>query len=243
MPSSTTLTRTQTATGQSDTGGAFLKAPHQEAYNRVVAERSELAVNLLAFAGACLDFALFASRQNLPQSVSADNPHLRLRLDEGGGEVLKNSAPHAQQAVFPLENSSHNGGDDGFSLIDAASTHTAGQTGDYEGKLAFFRADGSWCALRPTTRQRHRDFSKTILASLTGGSSIESGLLSAANEAPRFEGPQNRRGRQAHCQKKSSSIQPRRPYEEGLVQRFPGEEISQRQEGSCQNWRAQGTHS
>ncbi len=34
--------------------------------------------------------------------VAADKLVLRLRLDEGGGEVLKNSAPHAQQASFPI---------------------------------------------------------------------------------------------------------------------------------------------
>ncbi len=36
-----------------------------------------------------------ASKQNPAQPVSTDKLLLRLRLDEGGGEVLKNSAPNA----------------------------------------------------------------------------------------------------------------------------------------------------
>ncbi len=32
--------------------------------------------------------------------MAADKLMLRLRLDEGGGEVLKNSAPNAKQASF-----------------------------------------------------------------------------------------------------------------------------------------------
>ena len=80
------------------------KAPHQEAYNRVVAERSELAGQLASLRSQerVLISRWLASRQNLPQSVSADKLDLRLRLDEGGGEALKNSAPHAQQASFPI---------------------------------------------------------------------------------------------------------------------------------------------
>ena len=38
----------------------------------------------------------------LPQPVSTDKLMLRLRLDEGGGDVLKNSAPNANPASFPI---------------------------------------------------------------------------------------------------------------------------------------------
>ena len=62
---------------------------------------------------------------------------LRLRLDEGGGEVLKNSAPHAQTASFPIGKFEAAVGRDDLAVArlphgDAARTSMLGQTGDYE---------------------------------------------------------------------------------------------------------------
>ncbi len=79
------------------------KAENQEAYNRVLAKRSELAepVERRADAGTRSGASSWLqSRQNLAHPSPTDKLVLRLRLDEGGGEVLKNSAPHAQPASF-----------------------------------------------------------------------------------------------------------------------------------------------
>ena len=75
---------------------------------------------------------------------------LRLRLDEGGGEVLKNSAPHAQPASFPIGKSKPQWGETTWLWPDfrmETSTHIMlGQTGDYEWNQAF--SSGGWFMLR-----------------------------------------------------------------------------------------------
>ena len=92
-----------------------------------------------------------ASRQNPPQPVSTDKLVLRLRLDEGGGEVLKNSAPHAQTGQLPDRQSrSRNGarlpGCGRTSAWTPTRTSMLGQTGDYEWNQAF--SSGGWFMLR-----------------------------------------------------------------------------------------------
>ena len=75
---------------------------------------------------------------------------LRLRLDEGGGEVLKNSAPHAQTAEFPIGKFKPQWGETTWLWPDIrmdTNTHIVlGQTGDYEWNQAF--SSGGWFMLR-----------------------------------------------------------------------------------------------
>ncbi len=81
------------------------KPQNQEAYDRVLARRSELAerVRAPAHAGTSFGGAVDSfSTEMRPRPFQPDKLEMRLRLDEGGGDVLKNSAPHAQTASFPI---------------------------------------------------------------------------------------------------------------------------------------------
>jgi hypothetical protein len=73
------------------------KAPNQEAYNRVLAKRSELASQLasLHLQDRVLISRWLASQQHLAQPVSADKLVLRLRLDEGRRDLEKQCASRA----------------------------------------------------------------------------------------------------------------------------------------------------
>ena len=174
------------------------KAPNQEAYNRVVAERSELAGQLASLRSQerVLISRWLASRQHLPQPVSADKLDLRLRLDEGGGEVLKNSAPHAQQASFPIGKFKPQWGETTWLWPDFrmdASTHIVlGQTGDYEGNQAF--SSGGWFMVRSAPNYTLDNATGTLLSKMDTNQhnrgwdlSIEKGIVSVelVNEAPK----------------------------------------------------------
>ena len=81
------------------------KPQNLAAYNRRLAKRAELQRQLDAsrLQDRALDSAMARNRNRiLPQPVSTDKLQLRLRLDEGGGDVLKNSAPDANPKSFPI---------------------------------------------------------------------------------------------------------------------------------------------
>jgi hypothetical protein len=111
------------------------KAQNQDAYNRVLAKRSELTGQLysLRLQERVLVRRWLASHEHPAQLVSPDKLELRLRLDEGGGEELKNSAPHARQASFPIGKFKPQWGETTWLWPDFrmdASTHVVlGQTG------------------------------------------------------------------------------------------------------------------
>jgi hypothetical protein len=116
------------------------KEQNQDAYNRVLAKRSELASQLSAarLQERVLVERWLQSRQSLPQAVPADKLILRLRLDEGGGEALKNSASNAQPASFSIGTSKPEWGETTWLWPDfRMNVNTRvilGQTGDYEWK-------------------------------------------------------------------------------------------------------------
>ena len=128
------------------------KAQNQDAYNKVFARRSELEsqLNNLHLQQKALVEKWLQSRQNAPQSVAVDKLMLRLRLDEDGGDVLKNSAPRAQTATFPVGKSKPEWGETTWLWPDfRMNTSTRimlGQTGDYESHQAF--SSGGWFMLR-----------------------------------------------------------------------------------------------
>jgi hypothetical protein len=128
------------------------KAQNLDAYDRVLAKRSELASQLsdLRSRERGLITQWLRSRQTLPQSVEANKLILRLRLDEGGGEVLKNSAPQANPANFPIGKSKPEWGETTWLWPDfrmQTSTRVMlGQSGDYEQNEAF--SSGGWVMLR-----------------------------------------------------------------------------------------------
>ena len=128
------------------------KTQNESQYDRVWAERSEFAQKLRALrqASRTLIENWLASRNSLPQPVSAQNLVLRLRLDEGGGDLLHNSAPHAQPSSFPIGKSKPQWGETTWLWPDfrmEISSHIIlGQTGDYEANQAF--SSGGWFMLR-----------------------------------------------------------------------------------------------
>jgi hypothetical protein len=78
------------------------KPQNRDAYDHVYAKRSELLAQLrsIRLNERELVRKWLASHKNAPQSVSTENLLVRLRLDEGSGEVLHNSAPNASPATF-----------------------------------------------------------------------------------------------------------------------------------------------
>jgi len=128
------------------------KSQNQGEYNRVWAERSELAQKLraLQFEERKLIERWLTTRNSLPQSVSAEKLVLRLRLDEGGGDVLHNSAAHAQPATFPVGKSKPQWGETTWLWpdfrMDISSHIILGQAGDYDTTQPF--SSGGWFMLR-----------------------------------------------------------------------------------------------
>ena len=81
------------------------KPQNQPQYNHVFAQRGRnsrraSAPHAFAAANSGCALAVVAQRCSLSPCLQR-NSMLRLRLDEGGGAVLKNSAAHAQPAVYP----------------------------------------------------------------------------------------------------------------------------------------------
>jgi hypothetical protein len=146
------------------------KPQNQEAYNRVLAQRSELAerVRALRLEERPLVEQWIRSQQNVPQPVSTDKLELRLRLDESGGEVLKNSAPHAQTASFPIGKLKPQWGETTWLWPDMrmeTSTHIVlGQTGDYEWNQAF--SSGGWFMVRSAPNYHLDNAKGALLAKL-----------------------------------------------------------------------------
>jgi hypothetical protein len=146
------------------------KPQNQEAYNRVLAQRSELAerVRALRLEERPLVEQWIRWQQNVPQPVSTDKLELRLRLDESGGEVLKNSAPHAQTASFPIGKLKPQWGETTWLWPDMrmeTSTHIVlGQTGDYEWNQAF--SSGGWFMVRSAPNYHLDNAKGALLAKL-----------------------------------------------------------------------------
>jgi hypothetical protein len=90
------------------------------------------------------------SKQNPAQPVSTEKLQLRLRLDEGGGEVLKNSAPNANPKSFPIGKYKPQWGETTWLWpdfrMDTSTRVVLGQTGDFEWNQPF--SSGGWFMLR-----------------------------------------------------------------------------------------------
>ena len=128
------------------------KPQNREAYDRLFARRSELAGQLdaLRLNEKQLIENWLQSRQSIPQPVAVEKLMLRLRLDEGGGDALKNSAPNPQPASFPLGKSKGQWGETTWFWPDFRMDNSArvmlGQTGDFEWNQPF--SSGGWFMLR-----------------------------------------------------------------------------------------------
>jgi hypothetical protein len=128
------------------------KPQHTEAYDRVLARRSELAARQrdMRLHERDLVERWLASRQNPPLGVSADKLIVRLRLDEGSGDVLKNSAPHPNPASFQATRVKPSWGETTWLWPDfrmQSSTRVLlDQTGDFDAGQAF--SSGGWFMMR-----------------------------------------------------------------------------------------------
>ena len=128
------------------------KPQNVEAYNRLMAKRAELLRQLNASRLQEHDLVQhwLVSKQNPAQPVSTENLQLRLRLDEGGGEVLKNSAPNANPKSFPIGKFKPQWGETTWLWpdfrMDTSTRVVLGQTGDFEWNQPF--SSGGWFMLR-----------------------------------------------------------------------------------------------
>jgi hypothetical protein len=128
------------------------KAENQDAYNRVLAQRSDLQgkLNQMRRNSHGLVARWLASNDNGPRAVATNGLVLRLRLDEGSGEELKNSAPSANPASFHTSTLKGEWGETTWLWPDfrmQSSTRVLlGQMGDYDAKQAF--SSGGWFMFR-----------------------------------------------------------------------------------------------
>ena len=174
------------------------KTQNQAAFDQVFARRSELAAQLRAMRvqQRALVERWLQSGQDKPQPVSADRLTLRLRLDEGGGDVLNNSAPHANPATFAIGKSKPQWGETTWLWPDFrmdTSTHILlGQQGDYDWNQPF--SSGGWIMLRSAPNYTVDNESGALIARMDTTQhnrgwdlSIEKGILSVhlVHEAPR----------------------------------------------------------
>ena len=185
------------------------KPQNLKAYNRVLAKRSELASQLNAsrLQERALVERWLASRQSPAQPVSADRLVLRLRLDEGGGDVLKNSAPNANPPnaiprTFPIGKSKPEWGETTWLWpdfrMDTSTQVMLGQTGDAEWNQAF--SSGGWFMLRSAPNYTVASTSGALMSKMDTTRhnrgwdlSIEKGIISVdlVNKAPKEQTPPN----------------------------------------------------
>jgi len=122
------------------------------AYNTLLSKRAEIErqLNALRLKDRVLVQRWLASKQNPAQPVATDKLLLRLRLDEGGGEVLKNSAPDANPKTFPIGKFKPQWGETTWLWpdfrMDTSTRVELGQIGDFEGNQPF--SSGGWFMLR-----------------------------------------------------------------------------------------------
>jgi hypothetical protein len=128
------------------------KVQNQDAYNRVLAQRSILQSKLSEMRRNShkLVAQWLASGKNAPRPVAINRLVLRLRLDEGSGEELKNSVPNANPASFRTSTLKGEWGETTWLWPDfrmQSSTRVLlGQTGDYDANHAF--SSGGWFMFR-----------------------------------------------------------------------------------------------
>jgi hypothetical protein len=127
-------------------------ARNRDAYDRVVAQRSQLQDKLREMRRNShgLVAQWLASGKNPPRAVSTNDLVVRMRLDEGRGEELKNSVPNANPAVFRTSTLKGEWGETTWLWPDfrmQSSTRVLlGQTGNYEATQAF--SSGGWFMFR-----------------------------------------------------------------------------------------------
>ena len=193
------------------------KAPNVEAYNRVLARRSELDAtgNDLRRDERELVQRWLASHQNPPQAVSTEKLMLRLRLDEASGDVLHNSAPHASPAAFQATTVKPEWGETTWLWPDfrmQSNTRVLlGQMGNYATKDAF--STGGWFMFRSAPNFPVDSSSGALMSKMDTSQhdrgwalSVKGGILKVEliNQMPKKDGSDK-------SGKKTKPIEPKEP--------------------------------
>ena len=138
----------------SSESGPVLRLPpaeNQVEFDVAVARRSEAAVAFQKLrADALQHFREWLSAGNKPIPVSTDRLQLRLPLDEGHGDVVRNSAPGANPATYKTDTSPLVWGESllysSTMRMDITSNLTMPDLGDYEANQKF--SGSMWVRLR-----------------------------------------------------------------------------------------------
>ncbi len=186
------------------------KTQNQAAYNRVLAERSALQdkISQMRRESHGLVTQWLASGNKAPGAVAANGLVLRLRLDEGSGEELRNSAPNPNPASFHTSNLKGEWGETTWLWPDfrmRSSTRVLlDQTGDYEAKQPF--SAGGWFMFR--SAPSHSGSFGTLISKMDSTqhdrgwelAADENGILSVClvNQAPTGEPPIKKKAKGAH---------------------------------------------
>ncbi len=161
------------------------KPQNMEAYNRTLAKRAELQQQLDASRMQHRELIQhwLASKQTPPQPVSADKLQLRLRLDEGGGEVLKNSAPNANPKSFPIGKFKPQWGETTWLWpdfrMDTSTRVDLGQMGDFEWDQPF--SSGGWFMLRSAPNFTSSKVSGALISKMDATQHDRGWVLAADN--------------------------------------------------------------
>jgi hypothetical protein len=176
------------------------KPQNMEAYNRILVQRAELLrqLNALRYQEHGLIQHWVDSKQNPAQPVAADTMQVRLRLDEGGGEVLKNSAPEALQKSYPIGKFKPQWGETTWLWpdfrMDTSTRVELGQAGDFEWNQPF--SSGGWFMLRSAPNFTSSKVSGALVSKMDANQhdrgwdlAAENGIISVelAYEAPKEE--------------------------------------------------------
>ena len=176
------------------------KPQNVEAYNQLMAKRADLLRQLDASRLQERDLVKrwLVSKQNPAQPVSTDELRLRLRLDEGGGEVLKNSAPNANPKSFPIGKFKPQWGETTWLWpdfrMDTSTRVVLGQTGDFEWSQPF--SSGGWFMLRSAPNFTSTSVSGVLVSKMDATQhnrgwelTAEKGIISVelADQAPKEE--------------------------------------------------------
>ncbi|MEA2540535.1 MAG: hypothetical protein QOH35_1901, partial [Acidobacteriaceae bacterium] len=161
------------------------KPQNLAAYNTLLGKRAEVQrqLDVLRLQDRVLVQRWLESKQNPAQPVATDKLLLRLRLDEGGGEVLKNSAPNASSKVFSLGKFKPQWGETTWLWpdfrMDTSTRVEMGQIGDFEGDQPF--SSGGWFMLRSAPNFTSSKVSGALISKMDSTQHDRGWVLAAEN--------------------------------------------------------------
>jgi hypothetical protein len=167
------------------------KPQNLEAYNQVLAKRAQLLKQLgaLRLQDRTLVEHWVVSKQNPAQAVPPDKLLLRLRLDEGGGEELKNSAPQANPKSFVIGKFKPQWGETTWlwpdMRMDTSTRVELGQIGDFEWNQPF--SSGGWFMLRSAPNFTSSKVAGALIAKMDSTQHDRGWDLAAENGTIRVE--------------------------------------------------------